>query len=69
MNLQKKKGTIMKSISHPPKSELKYGLEYFFFCTEMFRSFTNDREYFVIVDGFLISKESSKLSSKFEYVS
>jgi hypothetical protein len=29
------KGTIMKSISHPPKSELKYGLEYFFLVFEI----------------------------------
>jgi hypothetical protein len=62
------KGTILKSISHPPKSELKYGLEYFFFCTVIFRSFTNDKGYFVIVDGSLTSNGSSKLSSKFAYV-
>jgi hypothetical protein len=57
------KGTIMNPISHPPKSELKYGLEYFFFYTEMFRSFTYYRGYFVIVDWLWTSNRSSKLSS------
>jgi hypothetical protein len=38
-NVVEGNGTIMKSISHPAKSELKYGLENFFFCTVIFKSF------------------------------
>jgi hypothetical protein len=57
---EKGNGTIIKSISHPQKSELKYGLENFFFY---------DRGYFIISDGYITSNWFSNFSSKFSYES